>query len=347
MKSQLQTSDWKTIASLKVFLRDRIYVIMLAVASLFTLLLFLLALKIALEVIIVVAVVFIVFVTISLAIEYSRRRYFYQNLLQNLQTLDQAYLILETLEPPNFYEGKILWETLYQANKSMAEHVKRHAMMTKDFREYIELWIHEAKTPLATLTIMNRDPRISEQLQRLDGYLEQVLYYVRAEHAESDYLIKKLTLANVVHNLAMHQREIIQARHIDFSTENLDFMVFSDAKWLEFILGQILTNSIKYGSNRIVVAAAQNQDGDIELEISDNGIGIAEKDLSRIFEKTFTGANGRQADSSRSTGMGLYIVNTLCRKLGHQVSAESIIGQGTTIKIVFKNHDYYHVTNSQ
>lgn len=347
MKSQAQMPDWKTLAGLGVFLRDRIYVIMLAVASLVILLLFLLALKVSLEVIIVVTMVFVVFVTMSLIIEYSRRRLFYQNLLQNLQTLDQAYLILETLELPGFYEGKILWETLYQANKSMAENVKRHAMMTKDFREYIELWIHEAKTPLATLTIMNRDPKISEQLQRLDGYLEQVLYYVRAEHAESDYLIKKLTLANVVHNLAMHQREIIQARHIDFSIENLDFAVFSDAKWLEFILGQILANSIKYGSSRIVIAAAQNQNGDIELEISDNGIGISDKDLPRIFEKSFTGANGRQTDSGHSTGMGLYIVNTLCHKLGHQVSAESIAGQGTTIKIVFKNHDYYHVAYSQ
>lgn len=335
----------KTPASFKAFLCDKLPVILLAIAVLIVLLLFLLALKVAPEVIIVVLSLFVAFMVTSLLIEYYRRRAFYQNLLQNLQTLDQAYLVLETLEAPGFYDGKIIWEALYVINKSMAENVRHHATASQDFREYIELWIHEVKTPLATLSLMNKEPQIAEQLQRLDGYLEQVLYYVRAEHAESDYAIKKLNLTSVIKNLALHYREIIQTKNIDFYTENLDFEVYSDAKWLEFILGQIIMNSIKYGSSRIVVAAEQGSNGDVVLEISDNGIGIASKDLPRIFDKSFTGANGRRNNPSRSTGMGLYIAKTLCQKLGHQISAESITNQGTTIKIIFRDHDYYHVTD--
>ena len=117
--------------------------------------------------------------------------------------------------------------------------------------------------------------------------------------------------------------------------KNLDVRVYSDTKWLEFILHQLIINSIKYSKEteaRIAVSA-QEKENCCVLSVSDNGLGIPENELPRIFDKGFTGTNGRLR--GKSTGMGLYICRKLCDKLGHSIGAESVYGSGTTISIVF------------
>lgn len=328
------------LASFKKFLWDKLWLVLITFLSWLVLLSFLMALHTRLEIIVLVSVVIYGILISSLIIEYTRKRRFYYDLLDHLDHLDQAYLVLETLEAPAFYDGEILFNALYKINKSMTENVARFRHQTQDFQEYVEMWIHEVKTPLATLAVIARDPRINEQIKRLDDYVEQILYFARAENAERDYLIKPTSLAKVVGVVANRNREIMQAKSIDFTANNLDYIIQTDAKWLEFIINQIINNSIKYQSSKITISAAETKE-QVQLTIRDNGLGIEARDLPRVFDKSFTGSNGRR--TQKTTGMGLYIAQTLCHKLGHQISIDSIVGQYTAVTITFAKNEYYKV----
>lgn len=330
----------KNPATFGKFLRDKAYFIVLALLVWVVAVLFLVAFKVTPEVIILLSVLGGVFVIITLAIEYLRRRNFYRTLLQNLAELDQAYLILETLERPSFYDGAMMFDALYAINKSMNENVKKYRLGAQEFQEYVEMWIHEVKTPLATLTLLSKDPKIDEQIKRLDDDVEQILYFARAENAERDYLINEVSLAKVVGEVANRNRAMLQAQQINFVVQNVDYKVRTDSKWLEFILNQIINNSIKYQCRTIKIAA-ERQNGIISLTIYDDGIGISAKDLPRVFDKSFTGSNGRKG--RKSTGMGLYIAKVLCEKLGHKIEIASEEGKYTMAKISFSENTYYDV----
>lgn len=337
-------------ASLRHFLRDKFYFFILFVVTLGALLLFLTALRASPEAIVVVVFFFMIFALTVPIVEYWRRRNFYHKLLQNISSLDRAYLVLETLNRPGFYDGVVLYEALYAINKSMAEIVQKYDLEASEFREYIEMWIHEVKTPLATLSLMARDRKISAHINRLDSYVEQVLYFARAENAEHDYLIKPVLLSKLISAVATKNQDILLASDINLSVNNLGVEVLTDNKWLEFILNQILLNSIKYHSKSIIISA-EDIDAKTILTIIDDGIGISAKDLPRVFEKSFTGENGHVVSNvktliknntgQKSTGMGLYITKTLCDKLGHQIEVASPNHKGTIVKITFVHHDYY------
>lgn len=341
-QKQHPSKDLSQLASLGLFLCDKAYFFVFYIITFLLTLLFLLALKASIEIIIIVGFLWTIFVLCTLVIEYLRKRTFYYNLTKNVACLDQSYLVLETLEEPNFYDGKIFFEVLYKIDKSMAENVQAYYNQSQEFRNYIEMWVHEAKTPLATLSIMSHDRKIAEQLKRLDDCVEQVLYYVRAENAERDYSISEVSLEKVIGGVATRNQETLLAKHIELQVQNLDQKVYTDAKWLEFILNQIISNSIKYGSTKITIKASV-QNHKTTLEIIDNGIGIRDKDLPRIFDKSFTGQNGHGAQAQYSTGMGLYIAKTLCDKLGHQISATSRSGEFTAIKLIFSKNQLYEV----
>lgn len=326
------------------FLGDKLFSLVLLVILEIALVLFLVAFRLELIQIILIAAFPVVFWLGEFLFEFFRRKSFYNLLIANLVRLDQAYLILETLEKPGFLDGKIFYETLYDVNKSATEKVAAAEAHVVDFREYIELWVHEAKTPLTTLGLMSHTPAITEQLHRLDDYVEQVLFFARAENAERDYHIAETLLASVISEVALENREIFNAKHIDLNVRNLQIKVATDAKWLKFIIGQIIANSIKYRSSRLEIFAIETPQ-DVTLKIIDNGIGISAKDLPRVFEKSFTGENGHLGTKNQnSTGMGLYIVKTLCDKLGHEICLTSEQGRWTAAEIVFHKHDYYDIT---
>ena len=155
---------------------------------------------------------------------------------------------------------------------------------------------------------------------------------------EKDYIIKPVPLQRVFTDTALKHRTELQERNITLHTENLNVQVMTDSKWLGFIFGQLISNSIKYQASEITVSAADTPEQTV-LHFRDNGIGIPPHDLPSIFEKSFTGENGRT--HAKSTGMGLYIVKKLCEKLGHSISAESEQGNYTEIRIVFGKNDLY------
>ena len=285
--------------------------------------------------------------------DFIRRKKFYDKFLNNLDLLDKKYLITEMIDKPNFYEGEILCNALYEIDKSMAEKIKEYSLNIKDFKEYIEMWIHEVKLPLASINLMIHnhkelsDKKIIEQLKRIDDDVEQVLYYVRSENAEKDYLIKETQLSKVISNIAMKNKDILLENKIDFIVDVKDFKVLTDSKWLEFMINQIVSNSIKYirdGVEHYIKITAQEDSKNIILKIYDNGIGIGKSDIVKVFHKTFTGNNGRKVETS--TGMGLYITKQLCKKLGHKITIDSKENEYTQVSILFHKNDYYEVASN-
>lgn len=283
-----------------------------------------------------------------LVIDYVRKRKFYNSLYSNIESLDKAYLVLETLEKPNFYEGELLYDAMYAIDKSMCENVLELKNHVADFKNYIEMWIHEVKMPISSLLLRshNHKNRYDEaavaEMKRIEDYVEQVLYYARAEDAEKDYLIKKVRLSKVFANVALRYKDILLEENITLTTLDLDVEVLTDAKWLEFILGQIISNAIKYKSprkNSRILVYTKKSEGATLLKIEDNGIGISLEDLPRVCEKSFTGKNGHA--QSKSTGMGLYIAKTLSDKLGHKFAVSSKEGLYTEVTITFMKDEYY------
>ena len=312
--------------------------------------LFLKAFKVAKPLILAISFVFWVMYIAIITIDYLRKQKFYNNLVQTVEGLDKKYLVLEMINQPNFYEGKIFYQTLYEINKSMIENVKEYSLSIADFKEYVEMWIHEVKIPISSLTLLNHnhqdkiDRRCVEEIRKLDNYIDQILYYVRSENAEKDYIIKEKDLQETIKNVALKNKDDLLENNIKLEVDINNEKVLTDSKWLEFILNQIINNSIKYKKDNVesyVKISIIEDKEKIYLSIYDNGIGIPPKDISRVFNKSFTGENGRLRE--KSTGMGLYIAKKLCDKLGHKITIESKLGEYTKVTIMFSKNDFYKI----
>jgi hypothetical protein len=282
---------------------------------------------------------------IVLVIEYRKKSVFYREFISCLDSLDKKYLIGEMEFTPDFSEGRILLDVLYETDKSMLDRICGVESKSAELKEYMELWIHEIKLPLAALKLMNYNGTVDakktgEQLDKLNSYVEQILFYTRAETAENDYLMKRCNLEKEINKVIRDNKELLIGNKVHIEKSKLDYEIITDSKWLEFMTGQIVNNSIKYKApdRELVISFSaeiirDEQDDKVKLSISDNGIGISPSDLPRVFDKSFTGENGRNGNSS--TGMGLYICKRLCDKLGHLISIESEPDAGTTVSIVF------------
>ncbi|MCR5822859.1 MAG: sensor histidine kinase [Lachnospiraceae bacterium] len=311
------------------YIKDKKYTLLIRGVFYFIVLIFLTALKTPTVSVITVTGVLVPACLLADMVEFNRRRAFYNAVFSNLENLDRKYLISEMLPDADFLEGRLLSEILMDSSKSMAENVAVYRLQTKEFREYIEMWVHEAKLPVAALELIcknNPDVRakMTGQLKKIDDYIENVLYYARSENAEKDYVIKEYSLQKAFGNAAVKSRELLQLANAEIDASDLDHTVLTDGKWLEFIIGQFIANSLKYAHPSrplIIKVRAEETEDRVTFYFRDNGIGIPETDLPRIFEKSFTGLNGRK--NPGSTGMGLYIVKSLCTRLGHSVTVSS------------------------
>lgn len=330
------------------YLRDRLWYYLITAAALGLMLLFLAAYRVSGQLIIFITSIYLISVFFEELTGYLQKRQFYAELHQKLDELDQKYLIHEMINKPDFLEGEILYNALCDANKSMCEKVAEHKRRSDDFRDFIEMWVHEVKLPVASLQLMAHNHRdelgekFTEQLRRIDDYTDQVLYYARSKNAEKDYIIKETSLKRAVANVAIKNREAAQLAGASIETEGLDITVMTDGKWLEFILGQFMANSLKYtveDREPVIHISAEKLEDRVLLHFRDNGIGIPESDIPRVFDKSFTGENGHTY--AKSTGMGLYIVKNLCDRLGHGISAASERGSFTELTIAFAKNDHY------
>lgn len=230
------------------------------------------------------------------------------------------------------------WETIVSAlerNRLAAE--QRDFLRRQDASEYYTLWVHQIKTPLAALRLLvQENPDVqsrNEMLQELfktGQYVDMVLGYLRLESMHSDLSPQTLRLQGVVNESVRRVSTLfIHKKGVRLLVEESDLRVTTDAKWLSFVLEQILTNAAKYTPQGSVRIYTQNN----TLIVEDTGIGIRAEELPRIFERGFTGFNGRR--NSHSTGLGLYLCRQICQNLGHEISITSELGQGTKVCLSF------------
>lgn len=283
----------------------------------------------------------IILITIStVTIEYLQRKRYYKDLYTTLEAMDKKQYISQLIEEPDFYDGKVLYDVLKQTTKAMNDEIASYKIIEEEYREYIETWIHEIKLPISCIGLICENNKnevtqnILEETSRIEAYVEQALYYARSTNVEKDYSINNIDLDSFIKSVVKkHSKQLIACK-AELSFKNLKFTVFSDLKWLDFILGQFINNSIKYRREPFKLSfSAEESKNNIMLSIIDNGIGIPEKDINRVFEKGFTGDNGRKF--AKSTGIGLYLCMRLCEKMHLGLELQSEQNVGTTIKLIF------------
>ena len=295
------------------------------------------------------------------SVSYLRKRAFYQDLATAAEGDVEPRLVAEIVARPDFLEGALVYDALRAIAKAANDDEAAQRRQLVEYREYIETWVHEAKSPLAAAHLMlenleddaraaidyDRLTAVGDELRRVEGYIEQALFYARSEAVDRDYLIRKYNLKELVNAALKANAPALIAAHVTPVERGLDYAVFTDEKWIEFILGQIVQNSVKYAaaerptitfSGRLVDAGRATEA--VELEIADNGCGVSEADLPRVFEKGFTGENGRTG--KRSTGIGLYLVKRLCDKMGVSIAAASAPGAGFTVTLRFSTNKFQY-----
>lgn len=324
---------------LQDYLKDKAIEIIWTLLGMIILFLLFYAYKMTKEQIIFITLIYLLVFIIPKIVEYLKKRAFYNDMQNKLAMLDKKYLILEMCKEPNFLDAKIMMDILYDVNKNMNEHVKDYELASKDMIEYIMMWIHEIKVPLSTLLLRNDHDNINKSLlNKINNYLEQILYYFRLESNNKDYLIKAYDLKTIINQVLVNQKDDILACNYQVEVDVDNMMVITDSKWLTFALNQIINNSIKYNDkdNKILHIYQSLENNDLILNIYDNGMGIKQSDIPLIFEKGFTGYNGHKV--AKSTGMGLYIVAKILKLLNHEYAIYSKLNEYTLIKIYFNKY---------
>lgn len=259
---------------------------------------------------------------------------------------ESALEMARSTPEPDAPEAQVAHEALQavvsQANVQLSELRLRE----REHREFVEAWVHEVKTPLAAADLMVEnlgDARLApltRELDRVGALVEQALFFARSSSVENDYLVRTCSLDQLVRDAVKARAASLVEARVAVGFEGLERTVFADAKWMNFVLGQLIDNSVRYrraAGARIDFSArtldAGKADERVVLSVRDNGCGISAADVGRVFDKGFTGENGRA--HAKSTGIGLYLVRSLCAKMGLTVGVSSVQGQWTCFEIVF------------
>ena len=260
---------------------------------------------------------------------YKKLKFLEKNILNDLEDLPKS------LDIRIDYYHKII-EKLYEELEKLTQ---ENRQKNTDMVDYYSMWVHQIKTPIAAMNFLldneEVDQKILQQeLFKIERYVEMVLTYIRLDSISSDYVITKINLDEVVKDSVKKYATIFINKKIKLNYVSHETMVISDKKWLSFAFEQILGNSVKYSSasGEIIIETCENK-----LVIEDKGIGIKEEDLPRIFEKGFTGFNGRY--EKKSSGLGLYLCKKTLDRLGHHIEISSTVGKGTRVEITFPKED--------
>ena len=260
---------------------------------------------------------------------YRKLKFLEENILNDLDALPKS------LDIRIDYYHKII-EKLYEELEKLTQ---ENRQKNTDMVDYYSMWVHQIKTPIAAMNFLLDNEEVDrkilqQELFKIERYVEMVLTYIRLDSISSDYVITKINLDEVVKDSVKKYATIFINKKIKLNYVSHETMVISDKKWLSFAFEQILGNSVKYSSagGEITIETYENK-----LVIEDNGIGIKEEDLPRIFEKGFTGFNGRY--EKKSSGLGLYLCKKTLDKLGHHIEISSKVGEGTRIEITFPKED--------
>ena len=266
-----------------------------------------------------------------------------------MDALDQKYLFAEITNAPTSELEKAYFELMKTALKAMTDEVSQSNRLNREYREFIEQWIHEMKVPITGIQLLCENNKSSvtrkilTQTEMISQSVERVLFYARLGSVEKDYLITEVPLKTCVLEVLAQNKQFLIQNNACIHTETLCGTVYSDQKWLQFILNQIIINSVKYQGRKPLVIDVTSQDqGDyVTLSVTDNGLGIKESELGRVFDKGFVGSNGRT--EKNSTGIGLYLCDQLCTKLGISIEIKSRSGEYTTVLLHFPRSEFLKV----
>lgn len=328
----------------KQYLKNQLPVILINLLGMLALALFLIASGNSIQTVLFILVVWLIVLASCLLLFYFSRKKYLNKLLDMTEQLKERYLLPEIMQEPERADEQVFYQIMKMAEKSMLERIGEVQRERKEYKEYIEQWIHEVKTPITAIKLICENNRCSftrelmAELENINRFTEQALYYARSEHTEKDYSVREINLSDVVHGAIADNKYLLRQNNVAVTVEDVEYSIYSDDKWLRFILDQLISNAVKYRADQPVLHFFAVKENDrIILSVEDNGIGIPQSDLPRIFEKGFTGQNGRTIHSS--TGIGLYLCRRLCDKLGIGISASSE-RKGTAISLSFRINDF-------
>ena len=260
---------------------------------------------------------------------YKKLKFLEKNIINDREDLPKS------LDIRIDYYHKII-EKLYEELEKLTQ---ENRQKNTDMVDYYSMWVHQIKTPIAAMNFLLDNEEVDQknlqqELFKIERYVEMVLTYIRLDSTSSDYVITKINLDVVVKDSVKKYATIFINKKIKLNFVSHETMVISDKKWLSFAIDQILGNSVKYSNTggEITIETCENK-----LIVEDNGMGIKEEDLPRIFEKGFTGFNGRY--EKKSSGLGLYLCKKTLDKLGHHIEISSKVGEGTRVEITFPKED--------
>lgn len=281
----------------------------------------------------------LLFLAVGIVIDFGKYRQRYETLRQSEE---QIKVSLKNLPDPGDLIEEEYQKTLREIYMEKLNRENEFVRSERDRKEYYTMWVHQIKTPIAALKLLLQENSASEterteELQELfsiEQYVEMALQYARLESETTDFVIKKVELDTVIREaVRKYARQFINKK-ISLHYEGTGRVVITDEKWLEFVIEQLLSNAIKYTAKGGISIWVEERVGEeVRLIIEDTGIGIRAEDLPRVCEKGYTGYNGHV--DKRSTGIGLYLCNSVLKKLNHVLRITSEEGRGTKVEVVF------------
>ena len=270
--------------------------------------------------------------------KYVIRRFFYKAIVVEPKKMEDA--LIRHTQGPEHIRTAAYTRALYKIYQDEVQSL--YSAQSRQL-EFMNQWVHQMKTPISVMNLLLEEKEIDrnsikEEIERLHFGLDSVLVNARLETFERDMTIERVNLKQLVQEVVTeHKRLLITNGVFPMVTVDEDFVVITDSKWMKIVLGQFITNAVKYTfeKNKKLFLTAQSSGEVIDFKIRDEGVGIPASDLNRVTQAFFTGENGRL--TGESTGMGLYIASDVCNKLGHQLKIESELGAGTTVSLLFEN----------
>lgn len=245
---------------------------------------------------------------------------------------------LENIKATDLLEQNYI-DIIIKLNTILNKNITKKEIDYNDLINYYTMWVHQIKTPISAINLIMQSENeefdsneLLEQIFSIEQYVDMVLQYLRFKNINNDLLIKKYQLDNIIKKCIKKYAKLFINKKLVLDYNELNCSVITDEKWLNFVIEQLLINALKYTSAGSI-AIYMDSETKKTLVIEDTGIGISAEDIPRVFERGFTGYNGRE--DNKSSGLGLFLCKSIIDKLSHRISIDSEVGKGTKVKIEF------------
>ena len=257
---------------------------------------------------------------------------YYKKHIQLYKLQNEISISLENLPSPKTLIEEDYTNLILTLNKEYKTYISKSDIAKSDMIDYYTMWVHQIKTPISAMKLLIQTSEseissdLSSELFKIEQYVEMVLSYIRLGSNKNDFVLKEYDLDNIIRQAVRKYAPLFIRKKISLDFQPTNYKVLTDEKWLVFVIEQLLSNAIKYtNKGKISIYSLENK----KLVIEDTGIGISKEDIPRIFDKGFTGYNGRT--DKKATGLGLYLCKNILDKLSHKISIESEVGVKTKV----------------